>query len=312
MYELDSELEQALYSAFTREAAPRDLVARVEAQLFAARTAAEVPAFRMLSFPARNRWTSLLSIGAHASVFALIVLVVFGEGARIESPKKLSISAVDVKPFIPEAFKVLPSMGGGGGGAHETIEASKGRLPKIAKVQILPPQILRNDNPKLAVDPTIVMPQLIKLPDENMPNIGLPTSPQVALESQGPGSGSGFGIGKHGGMGSGNGSGLGPGAIAGNGGGVMRAGATAPQIIYEPDPEFTDEARRVKYQGICVVSVIVDTQGNPQNVHVIRPLGMGLDQKAVEAVQHYKFKPAMYQGHPVAVEVDILVDFHIL
>jgi TonB family protein len=86
-------------------------------------------------------------------------------------------------------------------------------------------------------------------------------------------------------------------------------GVSAPQVIYAPDPEFSDEAQRAKYQGICVVSVIADAQGNPQHVHVIRPLGMGLDEKAVEAVRQYKFRPATLQGHPVPVEVNIEVNF---
>jgi TonB family protein len=82
-------------------------------------------------------------------------------------------------------------------------------------------------------------------------------------------------------------------------------------LVYAPDPEFSDEARRAKYQGVCVVGLIVDAQGNPQRVRVVRPLGMGLDEKAVEAVKQYKFKPAMYQGHAVPVEINIEVNFRI-
>ena len=88
-------------------------------------------------------------------------------------------------------------------------------------------------------------------------------------------------------------------------------GVSEPQLIYSVDPEFSDEARRAKYQGVCIVSVIVDAQGNPQHVRVARSLGMGLDEKAIEAVKQYKFKPAYYQGHPVAVEMDVIVNFRI-
>ena len=59
------------------------------------------------------------------------------------------------------------------------------------------------------------------------------------------------------------------------------------------------------------IQLIVDSQGNPQDIRVVRHLGMGLDEKAIEAVRQYKFKPAMYQGHPVAVEMVIDVDFHL-
>ena len=88
-------------------------------------------------------------------------------------------------------------------------------------------------------------------------------------------------------------------------------GVSAPQVIYSVDPEFSDEARRAKYQGICVVSLIVDAQGNPQEIRIARALGMGLDEKAIEAVKQYKFKPAYYQGHPVPVMINIEVNFRI-
>jgi periplasmic protein TonB len=263
----------------------------------------------------RSPMSSALAVVAHVVVIGLILFFFWAQWRTRAIERKKNLADMDVKPFIPMTLKMNQSMGGGGGGgAHELVEASKGHLPKMAKTQIVPPQIIRNDNPKLAVDPTIVMPQQVKLPDApNMPNVGVPQSPQVALASQGGGSGSGFGSGRGGGIGSGNGNGVGPGEGGGYGGGLMRpgGGVSAPQVIFSVDPEFSDEARRAKYQGICVVSVIVDAQGNPQRVRVVRPLGMGLDEKAVEAVKQYKFKPAYYQGHPVAVEVNIEVNFRI-
>jgi TonB family protein len=133
------------------------------------------------------------------------------------------------------------------------------------------------------------------------------------MASQGSGAGSGFGQGLGGGIGSGHGNGLGPGSGGGFGGGVMSVGGgvAAPLVIHAVDPEFTDEARREKYTGAVAIQLIVDTNGNPQNIQVIRHLGMGLDEKAIEAVRQYKFKPAMYQGHPVAVRVVIDVNFRL-
>ena len=86
---------------------------------------------------------------------------------------------------------------------------------------------------------------------------------------------------------------------------------TAPKLVYAPDPEFTEKARRAKYQGVCVISPIVDPQGNPTRVQVVRHLGMGLDMKAVEAVKKYRFTPAMHFGKPVAVTVNIEVNFRV-
>ena len=84
-----------------------------------------------------------------------------------------------------------------------------------------------------------------------------------------------------------------------------------PVVIYQVDPEFSDQARMAKYQGVAVVEFIVDTKGLPQDIRVVRALGMGLDQKAVEAVRQFRFKPAMLKGRPVPVLIDMSVDFHI-
>jgi TonB family protein len=82
--------------------------------------------------------------------------------------------------------------------------------------------------------------------------------------------------------------------------------------INAPEAEFSDEARRAKYQGEVMISLIVDAQGNPQNPRVVRPLGMGLDEKALEAVRKYKFKPALKDGRTaVPVMVTIAVNFRL-
>jgi TonB family protein len=254
---------------------------------------------------------------------AAIVLVVGSTAAllfwttlrvRAIPPKAQTAEVIDVKPYTPIAPVKKDVMGGGGGGGdHDIVQVSKGKLPKLAKQQITPPQIIRNDHPKLAVEPTIVMPQNIPLPNANMPNLGLPTSTQVQLASNGTGSHGGMGSGNNGGLGSGSGGGYGPGSGGGTGGGVYHVGGgvSPPTVLSSVDPEYSDEARRAKYTGIVVVSLIVDPQGNPQHVQVVRRLGMGLDEKAIEAVRQYKFKPAMFQGRAVPVEVNIEVNFQI-
>jgi TonB family protein len=83
-------------------------------------------------------------------------------------------------------------------------------------------------------------------------------------------------------------------------------------VIHSVEARFSDVARKAKYQGVCIVALIVDTQGNPQNVHVIRSLGMGLDENAVEAVKQYKFRPAMLDGEtPVPVAITVQIGFHL-
>jgi periplasmic protein TonB len=313
MYEYDVELEQALYEVLARQAAPEDLIVRVESRLLHARPRVDAPQFSALQFGKRSLLTNVWSLGAHTVALAVIALLV-ASGRQVVTPKTVDLGKVDVKPFVPLTAPVEQAMGGGGGGGiHGPVEASKGRLPAIVKRQVVPPQLLKVDHPKLAAPAAIVMPQQIKLPDANMPNVGVPNSPQVALASQGGGSSSGFGQGSGGGIGTGVGNGLGSGEGSGYGGGIMHVGGgvSPPVLFYSVEPEFTDAARRAKYQGICMVSLIVDTQGNPRNIKVIQPLGMGLDQKAMEAVRQYKFRPAYYHGHPVPVLIHIEVNFRI-
>jgi protein TonB len=88
-------------------------------------------------------------------------------------------------------------------------------------------------------------------------------------------------------------------------------GVSQPVLIHQVEPEFSEEARRAKSMGNVLVSLVVDAQGMPQNVHVTRGVGMGLDEKAVEAVKQYRFKPAMEAGKPVAVQLNVEVNFQI-
>jgi TonB family protein len=325
MMDDDQDLEQALYAAFAREPAPATLMAGVEERLAVNSTLGSmqpavagagrmfIPTFAGLEIRTQSRWTSLLSVGTHGLICAVLLLFALAQWHTRQVQKKMVATAVDVTPFMPASNLKDVMGGGGGGGNHELLEASKGKLPEFAKKQITPPQILKLDNPKLPVNATVVMPQ-IKLPDNpNMPDLGIPQSPQVAFASQGSGSGSGFGSGEGGGLGSGRGNGVGPGEGGGYGGGLYHVGGgvSNPTLIFAPDPEFSDEARRAKYQGVCVVGLIVDATGNPQHVRIVRALGMGLDEKAMEAVRQYKFKPAQFKGKNVAVEVNIEVNFRI-
>jgi periplasmic protein TonB len=309
-YETDEEFEQALQAAFVREPAPATLILRVEQRLLAARRMPAVPSFGLLSLSARSAWSSLWSIAAHAGVFALIALLLLN--ARKDTILKNRAALQQIDAFLP---MTAPSHdlagGGGGGGAHDILLAPKGKLPKFEQEPLAPPMVVLNGHPKLEQEPAIVVPKDLQLSD--MPNLGDPRTSVVGPASNGTGELAGLGTGSGGGIGSGKGSGYGPGQGGGYGGGFYHVGGAvaAPQLIYAVDPEFSDEARRAKYQGICIVTLIVDAQGNPQRVQVVHHLGMGLDQKAVAAVKQYRFKPATLQGKPVPVEVNVEVNFRI-
>jgi periplasmic protein TonB len=262
----------------------------------------------------RSPASSAVSFVLHAGVISLVAWLALQARNHVIVQPPVKVTHLDITPYIPVTVPVPKAMGGGGGGGvHSVVEASKGHLPPMEKTPTAPPQLLVIDHPKLVADQAVAMPQAVKLPDNNMPTIGVTQSAQVALASQGTGTGSGFGHGSGGGIGAGSGSGIGAGSGGGYGGGVMSVGGgvAAPQVLHAVDPEFTDEARRARYEGSVAIRLIVDATGNPQNIEVVRHLGMGLDEKAIEAVRQYKFKPAMYQGHPVAVRMVVDVAFHL-
>jgi TonB family protein len=135
----------------------------------------------------------------------------------------------------------------------------------------------------------------------------------ASLPSNGTGSGGGIGEGSGGGVGSGTGPGFGPGHGGGTGGGAFRVGGgvSAPKIIYQPDPEYSEEARKAKYQGTCVLWLVVGADGKPREIRVQRTLGLGLDEKAIEAVKTWRFEPALKDGKPVAVQINVEVSFRL-
>jgi len=266
-----------------------------------------------VTFGERNRGSGYVSFILH---FVAVTAVLWWsltahtravQVATTVTPLDLTLYAPPNPPLLKAA---KPMHGGGGGGEHRIIEPSRGRPPRFARMQIQPPQIQQVVQPPIPAQPTIEA----HLPmDNKLPTLGLTRSPQVALESQGSGAASGFGIGIGGGLGAGRGAGAGPGSGGGFGGGIMTVGGgvSAPQVIYSIDPQFTPQARQADYQGTVAIQLVVDAEGRPQDIHVVRHLGMGLDQKAVEAVRQYRFRPAMYEGHPVAVQMIIEVGFHL-
>lgn len=225
----------------------------------------------------------------------------------------VDIVAPNISAYQP-VLKPQEMGGGGGGGDLDKLETPKGKLPVVAKEQFTPPAVVvRNDHPKLAMTPSVVMAPTVKMAEANIPTLGIPNAPVAGPASNGLGSGAGIGSGADGGVGSGIGAGVGPGSNGNTGGGIYRlgGGVVAPRVLYQPDPEYTEEARKAKYQGTVVLWLVVGPDGRPRDVRVARTLGMGLDQKAVEAVRRWKFEPATKDGKPVAVEMNVEVSFRL-
>ena len=132
--------------------------------------------------------------------------------------------------------------------------------------------------------------------------------------STGPGSGGGVGTGIGTGIGRGRGPGLGPGSGGGTGGGVYRPGGavSAPRLIKEVKPRYTNEALQHMVQGTVVLEVIVTGDGCPSHIRVVRSLDRGgLDEEAVSAVAQWRFEPGRLAGVPVDVLVTVMLDFSI-
>jgi len=246
---------------------------------------------------------------------AVVLLFTLGSNRHVQQAvrKTVSLVAPDLAAYVPKAA-VKPQGGGGGGGDRSPLPASKGKLPRIAPRQFTPPMaVVNNPNPKLIMEPTLVIQPDAQLPNVNLPNYGDPFG-KIGPPSNGPGSGGGIGSGSGGGVGPGSGPGFGPGSGGGVGGGVYKigGGVSAPTLIYKVEPEYSEEARKAKFSGTVILTVIVDDKGLPRELKVIRPLGLGLDEKAIEAVMKWRFKPGFKDGRPVAVAAVIEVNFRLL
>jgi protein TonB len=270
------------------------------------------PSFMTMTgtFPIRGSHLAA-SFALHVAALAVVVssgLWIFENGATVRKrvASLLPSTELYLAPSPGEAH------GGGGGGDHDKMNASRGSAPRFAGEQLTPPTVvIRNETPILTAEPTVIGPPEVKLPQ--LGQTGDPTSAVLSPPSNGIGGEGGIGSGQGGGAGSGLGPGLGAGIGGGLGGGVFQVGGGvwAPRPIDDPDPEYSDEARKAKFQGSVVLTAIIGPDGRPRNLQVQRSLGLGLDQKALDAVAKWHFDPAQKDGHPVAVQISIEVVFRL-
>ena len=244
-----------------------------------------------------------VATGSAIAIYALLILLIaflIAKKVKFAAPVKTEqVTALTIPPPAPPKAQAM----GGGGGQRGPTPVTKGTPPKFAETQIVPPKAPPLEPPKIAIQPTIEVQKDVKMAS-SIPQLGVANSPIIGM-SMGNGSGTG--------MGAGNGSGLGPGSGGNTGGGPRRigGGVSAPVLIYSVEPEFSEEARKAKIAGNVLVNLWVNTSGLPEHVHVIRGVGMGLDEKAIEAVKQYKFRPAMENSRPVLVELNVEVNFQI-
>jgi TonB family protein len=245
----------------------------------------------------------LLSLVGQA---ALLAVIVYLTSCVIRSSPGIAqrIRDLDRLPLV------FSGANGGGGGNHERLPASNGSLPETSlEAQIVPPTvILPKEPPKLAAPETVVVAPDIKLAPGAL--VGDPSSLFSNWRSDGKGGPAGIGD-----TGCCDGVGNSSGPYAGEGPPgpypAGQKGVSVPEVIYSPEPSFSDEARRAKFQGVVLLMLVVGPDGRPYNIRVRQSLGMGLDEKAIEAVKNWRFHPALRNGQPVAAQIGVQVDFHL-
>lgn len=249
-----------------------------------------------------RRETFAVSLLGQAAILALIV---YFTSCMIRNPP-------GVVPRLPDLEKlpmIFSGYNGGGGGGLDPLPASHGNLPRASlDPQIVPPTVMQPAQmPKLPVDETVVVAPDIKYPQGGQ--IGDPSSQFSHWLSNGPGGPGGIGTGCCDGVGDSTGphAGLGPPGIYPAG----RGGVSVPEVIYNPEPSFSEEARKSKMQGIVLLVIVVGKDGKPYDIHVRQSLGMGLDEKATEAVSRWRFRPALFNGQPVATQIAVEVNFRL-
>jgi protein TonB len=173
--------------------------------------------------------------------------------------------------------------------------------------------VLINLNPKLSMQPTIIAPPDASVPQVTSELYGDPLG-KLGIASNGPGTGGGIGPGRNGGDGSGIGPGAGPGECCDAGGAFTSGvgGVTAPTVIFQVEPQYSEEARKAKMSGVVILDLVVDPNGHARNIRVMRGAGLGLDEKAIDAVQQWRFKPGIKNGKAVPVHARVEVNFRLL
>jgi protein TonB len=247
-----------------------------------------------------------LSVAIHVTALALILTGVI---SGVFAPANLKPKAPDVTGTSTMIhFTAPPDLAmTGGGSSHDKGPATKGKAPKLSTTQFAVPTSHPLEHPQVAMRATVLANPAIQLPNVNSANWGNPLA-GLTGNSLGDRGGNGIGNGNQNGIGDGGPYGAGEaGPPSGTGGYGM------PACLYCPNAQFSDEAVKAKYQGVVVVAALITPDGHATHVHVVKGLGMGLDENAVAAVQTWRFRPAKGpDGKPSAVEQTIEVDFRLI
>lgn len=252
-----------------------------------------------------RKQSALYSVCIHLALITLLLLTATFTTYTKSTHYEATSLASKVPPLYAPKIRVANDQGGSGGGMRSPLPPARGEVPKVARVFIPP-------TPRTVEHPKIVLPSGL----EDMPQIatdvpmGVPNG-IFQSNSPGPGKNGGIGTGCCGRAGDGNGpdSGSGSGPRGGKGGPRLSA---QPKLLWKTEPEYSEEARKARFQGSVLLAMEIDSEGHPRNIRVVRSLGLGLDERAVAAVAQWKFKPGLLNGRPVSSPVSVEVSFRLL
>ena len=269
--------------------------------------------FERIDLSARNGGAQTVSAGMHVVILAALLFAITVTPNRPSNLERVVLGRDSaLSPYLPLLNPQSigqPSLGSrGGGGEHDPRPTRRGELAPFSSMPLSPPRLNRNTQEELPVPPAVF--------DPNAPtnvattsHLGLPWM-DSDTDSAGPGKGHGFGNGEGGTMGDGDGAGAGDGDGEGHG---SYANVVSPvTCLYCPEPDYTDEARKAKLEGTILLQVLVGPDGRAQRIQITRGLGLGLDERAKEAVKAWRFSPGRDAAkRPVASWVTIETRFQL-
>jgi TonB family protein len=278
----------------------------------------EMPGHGLWGLYRANRNSGVMSVLIHVGLFCLLWSITTSPPA-VQLARQITMLVSPPPPVHPVEI-MQPQRGGGGGGNNALKAPAVATLPKPIMRHYTPPPPA--DRPPPAVAPQLyIPPEWVGTTDPNA-HYGDPLASLIGAAGGfgnsgnaagfGTGSGPGFGPGSGGGSGGGTGGGIGPGTGKGDQIYTSAKAMMPPEPIFRPEAEYTDEARKAQLNGKVILTLVVETDGTATNIEVTRGLGLGLEQKAIEAVRQWKFKPATIAGEPVRARVNVEVAFRLM
>lgn len=236
-----------------------------------------------------------VSLLTHTALLCAVLLLKFTSQGPLDAKKVSELASHSGHTFFPileDSHFGRPSLGKkSGGGEEDPRPARHGLLPPGSSMPLAPPRLPLKVESTLAVPVSVLDLNAQQLP-ARVTDLGLPWMKKDS-DSAGPGKNHGIGSGKDGGMGDDDGPSAGQGEAYN---GPYKNVVSLPKCAYCPDPQYTDEAREAKLQGKVTLQVLVGADGRAAEIRIVQGIGLGLDERAAQAIHGWKFVPAQDAG----------------